>query len=646
MTVFIRQEPLPGETLAGLIARTAAANGYRHAKDILIQCGDVAGRPASVSVRAGSYLSDLAETLGVEQHRLSLLLDDQDDASSTFNFFGQRMRLVHRSSTVRRVSPRALRISNHYRGMWGLNILTFDPVTKEILLGHCPICEQKLGFSKTQGIAFCDWCETRDERDFRVPAVDLRDFPQPLVEVEDVEALDFFTSLVAPEMQAADYRTHSLHDHLSGMKRIELFELALAIASAARANSAGARSTYRGGVRELEPVELAGVGRCLLDWPASFIGMCGAATSKASDRSTRYGLYKEVGPFADLPKDKFVVPLARSAIDEALKTFALKARSGHGIVRVGRYRSNEDYIGIKSCGKLGIDYNALKRLAGYPGIDSYREANVNRSPWYFRRSQILPVISAYKDLMSEMAVSHRLGLPQDGVQGLQSLGVLELASGPECEMTGSSRRYCRGDQVQFLQDQISEHAWKPDEHPDRTTFHNAMLLFPATARPWAVIVKMILDGKVRASFHRTPTKNLFSAVSVSGVRTHLGDIRKMAMGMPKPDVDRVPSMAIVQMLSLSKYAALEQLEHAGLLMLDEKRTASYRQVMDFASRFIMANEFAAQLGVATRDLEDEVREAIKPAFVLNVPGGLVYKRAAVMRLLNADPSKDHAASAA
>ena len=198
MTVFIRQEPLPGETLAGLIARTASTNGYAHAHDILSQCEGGAGRNSSISARAASFLPELSRVLGVPEETLTPLTDKSDRKKQTFDFFGNRMRAGHRLTKIRRVSPRALRISGHYRGVWGLKAFSFDPETKEQLIDSCPVCQRRLGFERTNGICHCDWCTTIDQRGFLAPAVDLRDHLQPLIEVDDAEALGLMSGLVDP----------------------------------------------------------------------------------------------------------------------------------------------------------------------------------------------------------------------------------------------------------------------------------------------------------------------------------------------------------------------------------------------------------------------------------------------------------------
>lgn len=80
----------------------------------------------------------------------------------------------------RRVSPRALRISQHSKALWHVRSLFFDANSLERLLGTCPVCGAKLTFRYAEGVCSCHHCG---------PSVDLRDFPQPLVEVDDVEAL-------------------------------------------------------------------------------------------------------------------------------------------------------------------------------------------------------------------------------------------------------------------------------------------------------------------------------------------------------------------------------------------------------------------------------------------------------------------------
>ena len=79
--------------------------------------------------------------------------------------------------------------------------MSFDPSTKERLIDACPQCNRTLGWTRTYGVAYCDYCsrpKVFGQFTWLYPAVDLRDFPQPKVEVEDEEALDFLTGLIDP----------------------------------------------------------------------------------------------------------------------------------------------------------------------------------------------------------------------------------------------------------------------------------------------------------------------------------------------------------------------------------------------------------------------------------------------------------------
>lgn len=119
----------------------------------------------------------------------------------------------------RRLSPLALCKAPYLRAVWHVWPLSFDPETKEYLLQVCPVCDKPLGTNFMGDIWCCDRC-SRIERDGKLIAVDLRRYPQDLVDERLWELLDFGTSFVDPNATArrkvsrsqlhSDF--HHLHD--------------------------------------------------------------------------------------------------------------------------------------------------------------------------------------------------------------------------------------------------------------------------------------------------------------------------------------------------------------------------------------------------------------------------------------------------
>lgn len=236
MTIFRPITPLTDENLAGLVARAAGANAYTHAHDILVLAGLGDIRPETIAGKSPDTADVLAEVLGTEPALVRGLYQRRVD-DRQIDFFGANLRAIHRETRLRRVSPRSLRNRGYIKAIWSVRPLTFDPETRETLISHCPVCGGKLGYTKTWGVEFCEHCVEIDQDGLPTPVVDLRDYPQPLVEVDDEEGLDFVVSLLDPHF--ANRSASGLHDDLVELGRGELFELAVALATAIVADELG-----------------------------------------------------------------------------------------------------------------------------------------------------------------------------------------------------------------------------------------------------------------------------------------------------------------------------------------------------------------------------------------------------------------------
>ncbi|NKL05595.1 hypothetical protein GFL39_11620 [Rhizobium leguminosarum bv. viciae] len=125
-----------------------------------------------------------------------------------------------------------------------------------MLLSHCPVCEMALGWTKTAGVVYCEWCPRR--------SVDLREFPQQLVQPEDGEAIEFVGDLVNPEVTDIDFSKWK-SSALGSLSRGDLFQLVVKTASESQRAESGSYSTA------IQFKHLERAGRAVLGWPKSFV---------------------------------------------------------------------------------------------------------------------------------------------------------------------------------------------------------------------------------------------------------------------------------------------------------------------------------------------------------------------------------------
>src|SRR5579859_2931114 len=194
-----KPDPIPGESLLGLVARAVDRNGFR-SLNVVLRLADIAGSTAGILPRVDQdAVERLAYVLKVPSaeiiSRTHRAVEPEDGASGTFiDFYGVPLRALYREKARRRVSPRALAIAPYHRAIHDIRPLLFCPETMEYLIDRCPVCDRLLGWHSTCGVAMCEHCLDDNGR----PFVDLRDFPQPMVEVTSHTGLCLIAGLVNP----------------------------------------------------------------------------------------------------------------------------------------------------------------------------------------------------------------------------------------------------------------------------------------------------------------------------------------------------------------------------------------------------------------------------------------------------------------
>jgi hypothetical protein len=143
---------------------------------------------------------------------------------------------------------------------------------------------------------FCEHCVDRDGN----PLVDLRDFPQSLVEIDDEAALRFVTDLVNPDPTIRAKALRNVDGRLSEFAAGDLFELVVRLAQAVTTPPSQHRTTLRPlSTRQdfefLVPDLMARTGRALMDWSFGFQSLADMVRAEAGERQGDYGVTKELG---------------------------------------------------------------------------------------------------------------------------------------------------------------------------------------------------------------------------------------------------------------------------------------------------------------------------------------------------------------
>lgn len=645
MTLPIPFTAHAGEYLPGLIARAAADHSYSLSSHVLDPIG--LGRNwKSVTNIEGIDAHRLAEHLGMATSELEVMLHPRVDAARHY-FFGAVIRNLHREMQQRRVAPSSLRESPFVRAVWQIRAFGFDPKTKERLISSCPVCHRALGFQRTMGIAFCDWCERSDEYGFPRGAVDLRDFPQQVVVVNDEQALNFVTGLIDPDADVRGSFAPTLHDDLN-LDRGALFEFATTLAAAlvqdpSRSVTSVAKPGGREAFERLQPDVLARAGRILLDWPAGFHRACDESRSQADSRVGHYGVKKELGPLYALAVDRALDQRLRTAIRQAVDDNMRSTAHGLPTVRKGHYRNRDDLMTIHQASTtFGIRAKLFSRLAQDPKVTTIRSQSGSRSaPVLFKREEIEAIASARKDMEASSSAAIRIGVPRGAMAGLAAADLVEKVDGPVLHLVIGKEYYTRSS-VDRLITGLAARITKGRPPANYVRLTKAVYRLPTGDKPWVRLIQYVLSGQLRVWEVKGRLDAILirlAAHSYDEVAGVVGD------GNVTLDPDAFLTQAEVGSILGVTEVSVNQMVRDGILRPSREGQNALRRkdVLALAERVMFTTELSRILGTSNRMVRGRMSElGVEPMHELERGKGLIWDRSEVMAALSRNDTATHA----
>ncbi len=261
--VIARVEPIAGESLLSLVARTADANVMPKLAGLLSHAG-VGGHPAFAPFTAAGQAEPLAQLLGVPlgevQSRLHPLHPDQSQPDARV-WVGLHMRRRSIAARERRIASLAFKVSVHHRLEWTHRSLSFCPETLQQLISDCPACGAKLGWVTTKGLDRCERCEAS-----------LLTAPAPLVPTRSPDRLRAAAGLISPDAAVRASAQAQMSPEFLAWDAGDLFaalcELGFAWRHPGEAHDDVLGRALAAGSHPFEPEDLAAGHRLLEDWPA------------------------------------------------------------------------------------------------------------------------------------------------------------------------------------------------------------------------------------------------------------------------------------------------------------------------------------------------------------------------------------------
>jgi hypothetical protein len=583
---------------------------------------------------ASAIATDLQDPQEVARVAHLIGCDAQDIASRTYgrgrftynrrdtiNFFGTQIRLRYREPKIRRVSPRALQIAPYHRAAWELRPFSFDPETKELLMDTCPACNQHLSWARALGPTVCDRCAVDG-----LPAIDLRDFPQPRAEVADEEALDFVTALVLPGSERLESARNMLPPDLREYPNAVLFEAIVELAyGLAGHRPDGPHRVDVQHLMQLTPELLTMAARVFLDGQAAFDALCERYRAKNGKQPGRFGRRKELGALVRWSKSGSGIHPGlqrhfQAMIDSNMKS-QVKAELG-----VDDGAGDVALPLIRMAAECNVRPEILRRLSRSGAIPVVR-ASEGKLPVQMALGDVGPLIRQFKDALRPSQAARIVGAPAYVLKELANERLIDRMEEPVPQMLQERLAYSRSS-VENLMERIKAAA--STRAPGEKVAMACSRIRTGTT-PWAAIVSAIIQGDARAALDpRAETLKLIQLVApdpatfVAGVRKHL------KIQEAPTDTEWVGAASAGDILKIS-YAAFWRLVRArpDLIKQLRKGSAPYAiaDVRALSAKYIFVGEIALRRQLHPRLAVAWLKSiGTSPAFSVRKKQDLVYLR--------------------
>lgn len=554
--------------------------------------------------------------------------------SIAIDFFGIMIRSAYRIQGFRRVSPLALRKSLHHRAMWDLKMFSFDPETWELLIARCPICTKKLTWRRAYGIHMCDRC--RDTEGFA--DVDLRDFPQQLIEVDDMEALEFVVDLVNPDDNIKRDAVQAVSKPMwSALSPSELFETTIAFACALtmKTNDSEAKLLKRPKLIDeylhLTPEILATAGRVMLDGEKGFAVVADRIRSQSGYRTGFYGASKELLPLVCMSWDVHLSKATRTIIKSAIQTDMYRAGRGH-MVRGKKPAHDIDHMEIKALAlKTGLNPRALGRLANSGLIQVVAAAGAKKSPKSMALSDVQPLVEIYNASILERSAAACLGVNTSVLSKLEARGLIHRVDGPVVGLFQSSDPYYSVEEIKELAAMIDSRInLEPRTKP--MPIISAVKHIDLSPIPWGAVIAAIVSGK--AEIHRVSNdgKTWRTCAGTCNLQAFLDAVQAEIIPEDTQIRDRWIGNQVAAEILKTNVAVISGLSSRGILGHNGPKDKPFDrdEVLALAQRYIFIPEIVRRTNVADKDVRRWLSgQGVEIAFGLKDNARLAFAREAV-----------------
>ncbi|TWA60433.1 TniQ protein [Azospirillum baldaniorum] len=626
--------PIPGESLLGLLARTADRNGFTGLMKVLSFADIGTGTSANLPSVDPNAAQRVAYILKVAEEEVTARCHPRivrhDPSGDFVDFFGVALRALYREKARRRVSPRALAISPHHRALHDLRPFSFCPETMERLIDACPVCHKTLRWTRTKGVAYCEHCVDADD----TPRVDLREHPQELVTVEDDTALRYVTDLVNPDPTKRARALRNTDWRFDGHNPGDLFEFIIRLTQAL---STPPMAHYRE-LRRLKTIEdfcfltpdrLARTGRALMDWKSGFQALADTMRANAGKRPGHFGATKEFGALRLLPRLKTVHSSLRHLVSKAIGDH-LKD-TAHELVAPRRRADLHrlDLIDATTAAeRLGVNGADLAILERRKDIEVIRTRY--RSLALFQAREIEDIRRVRMDMIGAVDAAHLIGLPVEALEALAHAGVIQRVTGPALALSQQTTLY-RLSSVRDLMSALMNASRSGRPPNGYRRFDTALRRLPPGPKPWLDLVRAVTEGTLPVARPESTKRGLFLRLFVE--EAALAAVMEVTDSpAASRDCEATLSYREAALVIGVSTPAVSWLVAAGLIATTDahRRRITGQALTDFTAHHMLTKEIAKWLDLHPNQVKQTLaRYGIEPVCALKENMRLVWRRSDV-----------------
>jgi hypothetical protein len=524
------------------------------------------------------------------------------------DFFGTMIRSRLRETKVRRVSPRALQQAQYHRAVWELRPFSFDPQTKELLLEACPVCGQRLGWIRAHGPTVCDKCVDEDG----IPTVDLRDFTQPIIEVNDEEALDFVTGLVDPSPARKEAARSRLPKEFSEFPNADIFETVMSLGYGLAGYRPDRRMFSVEHMYQMTPELLCVAARAILDGQAGFDILCDRYRLAIEKKGTPYAQVNDLGRLAKVSySESTIPPEIRFIFREMIEKNISSIRS--------RFDSAADFDELPL-----LDGELFRRFC--PSLPK-------KHPIQVVVRDIVPIVPGMDDVLCPQHAAAMIGVPVYALQNLAERNLIERAEHAVAALLRIPTAYSRGS-IEKLMERVE---FRARQRSSGEKVPLACTRICTGMTPWTAVVLAVIEGGAPVTLDPNADKITLRNLRVTDPHAFVAGVRRHLLIEKATEDEWIGPEDAAEALKISQTTLCRLVAARPDLIGRRKGTTPYlfADVQATSAKYIFVGEIAFR-----RQLHPRLAVAwlssvgTRPLFFLdNKHSGLVYLRDDVEPLL-------------